>query len=124
LPKGIIGIPRTENVEELAKLYSQADVVTSLSYQEAFGLTPVEGFACGTPAIVYNATALPELITPETGLIVEPGNITGIGEALNEIKAKGQSYYFVNCRNRAEEIYDKKKKYAEYLYLYNALIKS
>jgi len=69
LPKGIIGILRTENIEELAQLYASADVVTSLSYQEAFGLTPVEGFACGTPAIVYNATATPELINPEIGII-------------------------------------------------------
>lgn len=124
LPEGIIGIPRTDSIEELALLYSAADVVTSLSYQEAFGLTPIEGFACGTPAIVYNATALPELITPEVGYIVEPGNIEQIVEAVNQLKLKGKSFYSANCRIRAEAVYDNRNKYGEYISLYNEMLKT
>jgi putative colanic acid biosynthesis glycosyltransferase len=124
LPEGIVGIPRTESIDELAQLYSAADVITSLSNQEAFGLTPIEGFACGTPAIVYNATALPELITPEVGYIVEPGNIEQIDEAVNQINLKGKSYYSANCRILAEAVYDTRKKYGEYISLYIEKLKT
>ena len=80
IPDGIIGVERTENLDELALIYSAADVVTSLSYQETFGLTIVEGFACGTPAVVYDNTALPELVDSDTGLVVETGNMERLAE--------------------------------------------
>ena len=122
LPKGIIGIKRTESIDELAKLYSAADVITSLSYLEAFGLTPVEGFACGTPAIVYNCTSTPELITPEIGLVVEPGNIDEINSAIRIIKERGKSYYSSNCRKQAEVLYKKEDRYGDYIKLYEQII--
>jgi glycosyltransferase involved in cell wall biosynthesis len=46
--------------------YSSADIVISTSYEETFGQTLVEGYACGTPCIAFNNAALPELI--ENGL--------------------------------------------------------
>ena len=47
LPKNVIGLSRTNSADELAELYSAADVVLNLSVEETFGLTTVEGFACG-----------------------------------------------------------------------------
>ena len=38
----------------------------------------------GTPAIVYDNTAQPELITPETGLVVENGDIEGVKRLLKK----------------------------------------
>lgn len=122
LPEGIMGIERTESVKELADLYAAADIVLNLSYQETFGMTTAEGFACGTPGIVYNSTASPELISPETGLIVEPGNIEKLKNAIDEILRKGKNYYSTNCRKRAEEMYNANLQYAKYFKLYEDLI--
>ena len=122
LPKGIIGIQRTESIEELAEFYSLADVITSLSYQESFGLTPIEGFACGTPAIVYNATALPELVSPDVGFIVEPGDINEVKSAILKILKSGKGYYTENCEKKARNYYNSSFKYESYLLLYNELI--
>ncbi|NQU84849.1 MAG: glycosyltransferase [Mariniphaga sp.] len=118
LPPTIIGIARTENISELAKLYSAANIILNLSAEETFGLTTVEGFACGTPSIVYNCTANPELITPETGFIVQKGDIQDLIHAINTIKAKGKSSYGIACRERAEKLYDKVERYRDYLNLY------
>ena len=123
LPSKIIGIPRTENISELVQLYSAADIVLNLSYQETFGLTTVEGLSCGTPGVVYNCTASPELITKETGFIVEPGDINGILKAVYKIKENGKSFYSNACRARAIQFYDKDQKYQEYINLYNSLVK-
>lgn len=122
LPKNIIGIQRTESVEELVSYYSMADVVMNISYQETFGLTTAEGFACGTPGIVYNCTASPELISEDTGIIVEPGNIEQVFAAIKEIRLKGKNYYSVNCRKRAEQFFSMDDRFNDYIKLYEKLL--
>lgn len=120
LPSGIIGIERTQSTKELAEWYSIADMVLSLSRAETFGLTVAEGMACGTPAVVYNNTAVPELITEETGCIVErTGDIDGVIAAIQEIQLNGKAHYSSACRQRAEEFFDKNKCFENYLKLYN-----
>lgn len=123
LEAGIIGIPKTQSQQELAGLYSGAEIVMNLSYQETFGLTSVEGFATGTPAIVYNCTSSPELLTEETGFIVEPGDIDGICNAIQQILSKGKAYYSDACRKRAEQFFNKNDRYMDYIRLYNSLLK-
>lgn len=120
---GIIGLKRTDNVKELVKLYNGATIIMNLSYEETFGLTTVEGFSCGVPGIVYNATASPELMTPETGLVAEPGNMEGVVKAIKMIMAKGKSYYASACRERAVKHFNKDDRYEDYLRLYEELSK-
>jgi glycosyltransferase involved in cell wall biosynthesis len=59
----------TQNDEALGKLYQEAKaiIVPSLTY-ESFGLVVLEAFARGTPAIVRNLGALPELIKAGGGI--------------------------------------------------------
>ncbi|MEG2219295.1 MAG: glycosyltransferase, partial [Muribaculaceae bacterium] len=118
LPKNIIGIQRTENVQELAEWYCVADIVLNLSYEETFGLTTVEGMSCGTPGIVYNATASPELVTPSTGIIVKSGDIDGVFAAVKIITSNGKAYYSKACRDRAIEYFNKNDRFQDYINLY------
>lgn len=85
IPENIITVARTTSVEELAGIYSTADVFFNASVEETFGLPTVESIACGTPAIVYNATALPEVINEKNGVVVEPHDITAVIKAIDEI---------------------------------------
>lgn len=73
------------DVNKLAEQYGQADALLHLSYQETFGKVVAEALACGTPAIVYNITALPELIGSGCGAVVEKGDWKAAGEALDEL---------------------------------------
>lgn len=122
LPKGCLGVYRTNSIEELAKYYSVADVYVNTSVEETFGLTTIEAFACGTPAIVYNATACPEVITEETGFVVKQGDLIDVANKIDQIRRKGKSVYTEACRRRAVEFYDKTNKYNEYLKLYKELL--
>lgn len=122
LPEGIIGIEKTQDQKELAAYYSMADAVLNLSYQETFGMTTVEGLACGTPGIVYNKTANPELVTPDTGKVVEAGNINELLNAIYEIRDRGKSSFSKACRERAVACFDKDKQFNKYIELYERLI--
>ena len=117
LPDNVVAVSRVSGVAELSAFYSAADVLLSLSYEETFGLTIIEAMSCGTPAIVYDNTAQPELITPETGLVVANGDLEGVKKAIEDVCAKGKAYYSVACREHALE-YDEKKSYQKYLDLY------
>lgn len=73
MPQGVIGVSRTNNAEELAGLYSTADLFINPSYEETFGLTAVEAQSCGTPAVVYKNTACEEVALKYGGIVVEQG---------------------------------------------------
>lgn len=122
IPEVIRALPVTKNRNQLLKLYNAADIVLNLSYEESFGLTTVEGLACGTPSIVYNCTASPELVSPETGFVVEPRNIHGLIDCISKIEENGKSYYSEACRKRAEEHFNKDKCFEKYIELYDSLI--
>lgn len=121
-PKNIIGIQRTNNQQELAALYTRADVVCSFSSAETFGLTIVEGYACGTPAVVYDNTAPPALITPKTGFVVENHNYRMAYSAIQQIKLNGKQHYSKSCISLAREKYNKDKCFEKYVELYEELL--
>lgn len=123
LPDTMIGIERTTNQKELIDLYSAADVVLNLSLEETFGLTTVEGFACGTPSIVYNCTASPELISPSTGFVVDQGDLKSVMNHMKTIQKVGKEVYSSSCRNRAEVYFNKDKNFMQYIDLYKEIIK-
>ena len=123
LPDGIVGIKRTQSTQELAELYSASDIVLSLSRAETFGLTVAEGMACGTPAVVYNNTAVPELITEDTGVVVnKTGDVDGVIIVVEQVLDRGKQSYTEACRKRAEEHFDNRKCFEKYIRLYDELL--
>lgn len=125
LPKGIVGISRTNNVDELAEIYTAADILFNGSYQETFGLVTAEAISCGTPVIVYNSTACPEIVTNETGYIVEAKNEQQVLDCLLkdfELREDERIQRSVKCRTYAVSHFDKNNKYKEYLKLYKEVL--
>ena len=86
------------------------------------GMTPVEGLACGTPAIVYDNTAQPELLTPETGLVVKTADVESVRGAVLEICEKGKHHYSKACRERAEMFFSKNFNFQRHIELYNNIL--
>lgn len=121
LPNNIISVPLLNNQIELADYYSCADATLNLSYMETFGMTTVEGMACGTPGIVYDRTASPELVSKKTGKIVSAGNIDQVVNAVLEICSREKNSYIDVCRERVLNTFDSKKQYSKYIDVYNSL---
>ena len=73
LPEGILGLPRTNSMQQLAEIYSAADVYVNPSTEETFGMTAMEARCCGTEAIVYENTACEEIVNQFGGIAVPRG---------------------------------------------------
>ena len=122
LPLGITGIQRTQNVQELVELYSGANVLINPTYADTFPTVNLEALACGTPVITYRTGGSPEAVTPETGMVVEQGDVAAMAEAIKAICDKSKEHYVKVCRQRAEEHFDKDKCFQKYIRLYEDLL--
>lgn len=123
MPENIIGLERINDKEKLISLYTRANVLLSLSGAETFGLTVIEANACGTPAIVYDNTAPPSLITNKTGFVARDKDIDDVYEKIQIIKSNGKPYYSDECIDHVRRYYDKDKNFNKYVDLYEKLIK-
>ncbi|OLE02610.1 MAG: hypothetical protein AUI36_43260 [Cyanobacteria bacterium 13_1_40CM_2_61_4] len=56
---------------DLPGLYSGADALVYPSLFEGFGLPPLEAMQCGTPVVVSNRPALPEILG-DAAMMVDP----------------------------------------------------
>ena len=122
LPEGIIGIGRTENIEELAEFYSAADVFLNPTWVDNCPITNSESLACGTPVVTYRTGGSPEAIDEHSGLIVQKGDNYSLYAAALKIKRKGKNHYSPFCIARASELYNKNIKYQEYIDLYKTIL--
>ncbi len=75
--------------EELPALYSGATLLTFVSHDEGFGLPALEAMACGTPAVVADRGALPE-ITGDAALRADPDDPASIAAAIRRITRDGE----------------------------------
>jgi len=123
LPKNIIGITRTNNVKELAEIYTTADVFVNPTLEEVLGMTNIEAQACGTPVITFNTGGSIETIDDTTGFIVEKGDLENTIRIIRKIKSEGKEKFSGSCIKRANKYYNKDDKFQEYIELYKNLKK-
>lgn len=71
LPKNILSIHRTHNQQELAEIYSAADVFFNPTREDTYPTVNMEAIACGTPVVTYSVGGSPESLSEGTGLVVE-----------------------------------------------------
>ncbi len=122
LPDNIIHIPETHNVSELAEYYSMADVYVHLSPEETFGKVIAEALSCGTPAIVFNSTACPEIVGDECGIILNEYHASAILKAILTIRENGKSFYSTNAVNRVRQKFNATLIIEEFTALYKQMI--
>ena len=121
LPQNVYGIRRTENIRELAQLYSAADVFVNPTWQDNYPTVNLEAIACGTPVVTYRTGGSVEAVTEDTGFIVEQGDVKGLLDAVRVIEQYGKHYYADRCRKYALANFRKEDRYADYLKLYEDL---
>lgn len=115
LPESIIGIGHTDSVDELAALYSMADIYVNLTLEDTFPTTNIEALACGTPVVTYRSGGSAESIDDTCGISVERNSVQGVVAAIDTILSqKGVAYTQEDCVRRAR-LYSKEVRFDEYI---------
>ncbi|MDE7164622.1 MAG: glycosyltransferase [Clostridiales bacterium] len=107
LPENVIGIKRTNNVSELAEIYTAADVLFNPTYEDNYPTVNLEAQACGTPVITY--------ATGGSGESVPTENVVPRGDLQSVIKLLESNLTVKDVKN-TKDFCD------EYLSLYNSVV--
>ena len=108
----------TNSVDELAELYRSADVFVTCSRFETFGKVIAEAISCGTPAIVYDTTAMPELVEGGCGYAVPVGDVDAVYEKVQEVKSLGKGAFAEACREKSKRCFDKNTNIDRYISIF------
>jgi glycosyltransferase involved in cell wall biosynthesis len=120
--KGWVGTP-----EGLRDFYHSVDMFVMPSRRESFGVSAVEASATGLPVISSRFGGIPEIVVHgETGLLVDPDDIHGFGEAIVTLGENGdlRRKMGAKARARAEERFDWMKSVRDMLTIYRKVIET
>jgi len=119
MPESVLALPRTNSTKELAEIYTTADVFVNPSRAETMGLTTVEAMACGIPVVTSNLTAVPEVVSEDSGIIIDDLSAEGIANGIKHI----MDNKYDNTRLNAEK-YEKTVQYMKYIENYLEIAKN
>lgn len=104
LPSSVIGIKRTNNVKELAEIYTAADVLFNPTYEDNYPTVNLEAQACGTPVITYPTGGSVESVPSE--------NVVNSINKFYELLRSSKELVI------AKTSFSKQEKYSDYVRLY------
>ncbi len=116
MPSNIIGINRTENQEQLADIYSCADVFVNPTLEDNFPTVNLEALACGTPVITYDTGGSSESIDVKCGCVIPRADYDSLKKAII-YTVDNHVFSQSDCVMKAKE-YSAEDKYEEYIELY------
>jgi len=118
LTQNIISIHRTNDKQELAAIYTAADVYVNPTREDTYPTVNLEAMACGTPVVTFRAGGSPEAIVEnKTGYVVECDDLDAMKNRILEICSTDKELK-ENCIKHSKS-FDDKSKYKEYLDLYD-----
>ena len=121
LPKNIIAITRTNNINELAEIYTAADIFVNPTLEEVMGLVNVEALACGTPVLTFNTGGSIECIDKGCGSIIPKGEVNILKQSI--INIENDTFDKFDCISKAKS-FDKNTKYLQYIEVYGNILKN
>lgn len=89
LPASILGIRRTNNVQELAEIYTTADLFFNPTYEDNYPTVNLEAQACGTKVITYDTGGAPETLYRQDSVVIPQGQWQAVLQILKDTKATG-----------------------------------
>lgn len=98
----IITVPKTSNQNELAGIYSAADVFLNPTREDTYPTVNMEAIACGTPVVTFSVGGSPEILDEDTGIVVEKNDINATLDAILKICGQ-QTISSEKCMAAAEK---------------------
>ena len=126
LATGITSFGYVEDNEQLATVYSAADIFLLPSREDNLPNTMLEAMACGTPVLSFDVGGIPDMIeNGVTGYLAPPFDTEAFGDlllklAFNQQQRKQMGY---DCRQLIENKFKLKDQAKNYIDLFRDLLK-
>lgn len=123
IPCRYIYVGEQINKDDLAQLYSAADMVVVPSHYESLSLVIAEAMACGTPALSFNNAGQTMLIDhKENGYLAEYPSITDFAQGINWILQNADDTMRESAIAKIESIMSPQKVAIQHIELYKRLL--
>lgn len=119
LTDNVLSIHRTHNQQELAEIYSAADVFVIPTREENYPTVNMEALACGTPVLTFRTGGSPEMLDETCGSVVDCDDVDAMEREIIRICTE-KPYSKEACIRKAQE-FDKNERFKEYLELYERI---
>ena len=121
LPPQILSIHRTCNQQELAEIYSAADVLVNPTREDNYPTVNMEALACAVPLVTFDTGGSPEIPDESCGTVVEKEDMDALTAEVIRI-CENRPFSKDACLARAKN-FEQQKRYREYLALYKELLR-
>ena len=90
---------------EVAEEVRRSHCFILFSDSETFSCVTAEALCCGLPVIASRVGALPELVSPENGILVEPRDVQALTRAMQDIMDNYQGFSSEAISKKASDQY-------------------
>jgi glycosyltransferase involved in cell wall biosynthesis len=110
--------------EEVRRWMQKAKLLVLPSLEEGLGVVLLEALACGTPVVASRVDGIPEVITPEVGVLVPPADGAALGLAIRSVLENQHTWAEMSrrARERAASLYDWNHIAAQWIALYRSML--
>ena len=119
LPNNIISIHRTNNQNELAEIYTSADLFVNPTREDNYPTVNMEAIACGTPVLTFKTGGSPEIVDESCGSVVDYDDVDSMENEIIRICTQ-KPYTLEACLNKALT-FNITDKFKEYVNLYEQI---
>lgn len=121
LPSNVMLLGYTNSRQEMAELYSAADVFVNCTIEDTLSSINIECQACGTPVVTYDSTGNKETVDFQRGFTVKSGDAESLWNRTKEVLKFGKSSYSNMCQDFVRQNFSKNN-YLQYIELYKDLM--
>ena len=122
LPSNVITMGFVSSKEQLAQVYSMADVFVNCTREDTLPTINLEAQSCGLPVITFDNTGAKETVDGKCGFTVATGNAEELLDIINLVKDKKIEISKDAVRLRIELIFQKNSNYIKYINLYKKIL--
>lgn len=122
MPKNVRLYGYTKNREELAALYTCANVFVNTTREDSLSLINVESQACGTPVVTFDATGPKETVDGVSSFSATVGNYEELYDWVARIRNQVNEGSGNKCRTFVANNFEIETNYRKYISLYKQLV--
>lgn len=123
IPYEVVNLGSIKGEDNLAAVYSAADVFVISTREDNLPNTVLESMACGTPVVGFKIGGIPDMVEEGvTGSLATPFNCAELAECIARVLVEDTDKISASCRARVEGLYALPQQASRYIEFFNELV--